>query len=41
VNRGEQSVAIIKDKLTGDSRGFGFLEMPNKDEDKSLFLISS
>ena len=26
------SVAIIKDKLTGDSRGFGFVEMPNKDE---------
>jgi len=26
------SVAIIKDKLTGDSRGFGFVEMPNKEE---------
>lgn len=26
------SAAIIKDKFTGDSRGFGFVEMPNKDE---------
>ena len=23
---------IIKDKFTGESRGFGFVEMPNKDE---------
>jgi len=27
-----QSVAIIKDKMTGESRGFGFVEMPNRDE---------
>jgi len=27
-----QSAAIIKDKITGDSRGFGFVEMPNRDE---------
>ncbi len=27
-----QSVAIIKDKLTGDPRGFGFVEMPSKDQ---------
>lgn len=27
-----QSASIIKDKITGDSRGFGFVEMPNKDE---------
>ena len=27
-----ESVAIIKDKFTGDSRGFGFVEMPNKTE---------
>jgi RNA recognition motif-containing protein len=26
------SVNIIKDKLSGQSRGFGFVEMPNKDE---------
>jgi RNA recognition motif-containing protein len=27
-----QSAAIIKEKFTGESRGFGFIEMPNKDE---------
>lgn len=27
-----QSVAIIKDKFSGESRGFGFVEMPNKEE---------
>lgn len=26
------SVAIIKDKFTGESRGFGFVEMPSKTE---------
>ena len=26
------SVAIIKDKFTGESRGFGFVEMPSKEE---------
>jgi len=26
------SVSIIKDKFSGESRGFGFLEMPNKAE---------
>ena len=26
------SVTIIKEKFTGDSRGFGFVEMPTKEE---------
>ena len=26
------SVSIIKDKFSGESRGFGFVEMPNKEE---------
>ena len=26
------SVAIILDKFTGESRGFGFVEMPNREE---------
>ena len=25
-------IAIIKDKISGDSRGFGFVEMPNQAE---------
>jgi len=27
-----QSAAIIKDKFLGASRGFGFVEMPDKEE---------
>ena len=27
-----ESVNIIKDKFSGESRGFGFVEMPSKDE---------
>jgi RNA recognition motif-containing protein len=34
-----QTASIIKDKMTGESRGFGFVEMPNKDE--ALKAISS
>jgi len=31
------SAAIIKEKYTGESRGFGFVEMPNKEEaDKAI-----
>jgi len=26
------SVSIIKDRFSGESRGFGFIEMPNKEE---------
>lgn len=26
------SVSVIKDKFTGDPRGFGFVEMPNQSE---------
>ena len=26
------TTAIIKDKISGESRGFGFVEMPNADE---------
>jgi RNA recognition motif-containing protein len=36
-----QSAAIIKDKFTGDSRGFGFVEMPNKEEaDKAIAALN-
>jgi RNA recognition motif-containing protein len=32
-----QSASIIKDKFSGKSRGFGFVEMPNKEEaDKAV-----
>ncbi len=27
-----QTASIIKDKFSGESRGFGFVEMPNKEE---------
>ena len=26
------SAAVIKDRFTGESRGFGFIEMPSKEE---------
>jgi RNA recognition motif-containing protein len=35
------SAAIIKDKFSGESRGFGFVEMPNKDEaDKAISSLN-
>ncbi len=27
-----ESASVIKDRFTGESRGFGFVEMPSKDE---------
>jgi RNA recognition motif-containing protein len=30
-----EAVNIIKDRYSGESRGFGFVEMPNKDEAQS------
>lgn len=30
-----ESVNIIKDRFTGESRGFGFVDMPSKDEAQS------
>ena len=27
-----QTASVIKDKYSGESRGFGFVEMPEKDE---------
>ena len=36
-----QSAAIIKDKFSGESRGFGFVEMPNKEEaDKAISVLN-
>lgn len=30
------TVTIIKDKFTGKSKGFGFIEVPDEDEGKAL-----
>ena len=36
-----QTAAIIKEKFTGESRGFAFVEMPNKDEaDKAIATLN-
>jgi RNA recognition motif-containing protein len=33
--------SIIKDKFSGESRGFGFVEMPNKEEaDKAIAALN-
>jgi len=35
------TAAVIKDKFSGESRGFGFVEMPNKDEaEKDISLTN-
>jgi cold-inducible RNA-binding protein len=35
------SCNIIKDKYSGQSRGFGFVEMPNKDEaEKAISMLN-
>jgi RNA recognition motif-containing protein len=35
------SASIIKDKFSGETRGFGFVEMPNKDEaDKAIASLN-
>ncbi|MGB8951569.1 MAG: RNA-binding protein [Candidatus Aminicenantales bacterium] len=35
------SASVIKDKFSGESRGFGFVEMPNKEEaDKALSSLN-
>lgn len=35
------TTSIIKDKFSGDSRGFGFVEMPNKGEaEKAISMLN-
>ena len=35
------TASIIKDKFSGESRGFGFVEMPNKEEaEKAMSMLN-
>ncbi|HVP91147.1 MAG TPA: RNA-binding protein [Terriglobales bacterium] len=35
------TVSVIKDKFSGESRGFGFIEMPNKAEaEKAISMLN-
>jgi RNA recognition motif-containing protein len=35
------TTAVIKDKFSGESRGFGFIEMPKKDEaEKAISMMN-
>ena len=35
------TTSIIKDKFSGESRGFGFVEMPNKEEaEKAISMLN-
>ncbi len=35
------SASVIKDKFSGESRGFGFVEMPNKEEaQKAISMLN-
>lgn len=35
------TAAVIKDKFSGESRGFGFVEMPKKEEaDKAITMLN-
>ncbi len=35
------TTSIIKDKFSGESRGFGFIEMPKKDEaEKAIAMLN-
>ena len=35
------TAAVIKDKFSGESRGFGFVEMPNKDEAEKAISLTN
>ena len=36
-----EKAAVIKDKFSGESRGFGFIEMPNKIEaEKAISMVN-